>query len=164
MLDRLAPELQQRVIVPGRPETMLRIKECLERGEIVGMLGDRPFGGEATSACPFLGAPAQFPHGPFRLAMVLETPVVLFFGLYEGGNRYGSSSKRWRDRPASGGARRRGGTLGRALRSTARALRAAAPYNWFNFYDFWQRLALAWPLLLARSGAGSGRAVELPPS
>src|SRR5262245_45164985 len=42
VLDSLAPELKPRVIAPGRPETMLRIKECLERGEIVGILGDRP--------------------------------------------------------------------------------------------------------------------------
>src|SRR5262249_50004834 len=42
--SRLAPELQERVIASGQPDTTLRVKECLERGEIVGMLADRPVG------------------------------------------------------------------------------------------------------------------------
>src|SRR5262249_70435 len=88
VLNDLAPELKKRAIVPGRPETMLQVKECLEAGEIGGMLGDRPFGSTKTTRCPFLGAPAQFPEGPFRLALVLEVPVMLFFGLYQGSGRY----------------------------------------------------------------------------
>ena len=72
VLNELAPELNARVIAPGRPETMLRIKECLERGEIVGILGDRPFGSSKTALCPFLGVPARFPEGPYRLALALE--------------------------------------------------------------------------------------------
>ena len=126
MLNELAPELKARVIAPGRPETMLRIKECLERGEIVGILGDRPFGSEKTTLCPFLGVPARFPEGPFRLALALEAPIVLFFGLYQGGNRYRICLEVLAD--ASGraprGARRSGRALGRALRAAARALRA----------------------------------------
>jgi predicted LPLAT superfamily acyltransferase len=88
VLNDLAPELNASVIPPGRPETMLRIKECLERGEIVGILGDRPFGSNKTALCPFLGLPARFPEGPYRLAMILEVPIVVFFGLYKGGTRY----------------------------------------------------------------------------
>src|SRR5262249_8425139 len=88
VFSSLAPDLQQRVIASGRPDTMLRIKECLERGEMVGMLGDRPLGGEGSAAVPFLGAPAHFPLGPWLLAAVLGCPTALFFGLYLGGARY----------------------------------------------------------------------------
>lgn len=139
ILDGLAPELKARVIAPGRPETMLRIKECLDRGEIVGILGDRPFGSEKTSLCPFLGVPARFPHGPFRLAMVLETPVVLFFGLYEGGNRYRIFLEELAGRAASGHAER-AEAAAHWIESYVRRLEhyaCKAPYNWFNFYDFW---------------------------
>ena len=139
VLDRLAPELRASVIAPGRPETMLRIKECLERGEIVGILGDRPFGSEKVSRCPFLGMPAVFPHGPFRLALTLQAPVVLFFGIYEGGNRYRICLEVLDDGP--GGAREQRADAAQSLleRYVARLehYARAAPYNWFNFYDFW---------------------------
>jgi predicted LPLAT superfamily acyltransferase len=139
VLDRLAPELKARVIAPGQPETMLRIKECLERGEIVGILGDRPFGSEKTSLCPFLGAPARFPHGPYRLALTLEAPVVLFFGLYQGGNRYRVCFEVLADRPAAAREARVDAAqrwLERYVERLEQRARAA-PYNWFNFYDFW---------------------------
>jgi len=138
VLNGLAPELSARVIAPGRPETMLRVKECLERGEIVGILGDRPFGGTRTTFCPFLGAPAPFPDGPHRLAKALQAPTVLFFGLYEGGNRY----RICLEAPADGaaGAGDDGATSGERAERYVRRLEhyaRAAPYNWFNFYDFW---------------------------
>lgn len=138
VLDRLAPELKDSIIVPGRPETMLRIKECLDRGEIVGILGDRPFGSEKTRLCPFLGVPAPFPQGPFRLAMALEVPVVLFFGLYEG-NRYRVFLEALAGRPAAG-RDERAEAASRWVESYVRRLEhyaRMAPYNWFNFYDFW---------------------------
>jgi predicted LPLAT superfamily acyltransferase len=140
VFSRLAPDLQQRVIASGRPDTMLRIKECLERGEIVGMLGDRPLGDERSASLPFLGAPARFPLGPWLLAAVLGCPTALFFGLYHGGARYelvlealgpGVSVPR----------QQRDAAVQLALaRYVARLEHYArrAPYNWFNFYDFWQ--------------------------
>jgi predicted LPLAT superfamily acyltransferase len=139
VLNELAPELSARVIAPGRPETMLRIKECLERGEIVGLLGDRPFGSHKNSLCPFLGVPARFPHGPFRLAMALETPVMLFFGLYQGGNRYQIALEDLAAPPAAGRDRRAEVAARWVERYVLRLEHYArqAPYNWFNFYDFW---------------------------
>ena len=139
VLDSLAPELKARVIAPGRPETMLRIKECLDRGEIVGILGDRPFGSEKTSLCPFLGAAARFPHGPFRLALTLEAPVVLFFGLYQGGNRYRIFLEVLADRPAAAREERTDAAARWVERYAQRLEHYArvAPCNWFNFYDFW---------------------------
>ena len=139
VLDSLAPELKARIIAPGRPETMLRIRECLERGEIVGILGDRPFGSEKISLCPFMGVPARFPHGPFRLALTLDAPVVLFFGLYQGGNRYQICLEVLADRPAAAREERAGAAARWVERYVQRLEHHArvAPYNWFNFYDFW---------------------------
>jgi predicted LPLAT superfamily acyltransferase len=139
VLDRLAPELRAGVIAPGRPETMLRIKECLERGEIVGILGDRPFGSEKVARCPFLGVPARFPHGPFRLALTLQAPVVLFFGLYQGGNRYRICLEVLAELTGAAGEARVDAAQRRLERYVERLehYARAAPYNWFNFYDFW---------------------------
>ena len=49
------PELETRVIPLGRPDALLRVHECLERGEIVGMLGDRRSWRSETCRCDFLG-------------------------------------------------------------------------------------------------------------
>ena len=140
VFSQLAPDLQQRVIASGRPDSMLRIKECLERGELVGMLGDRPLGDERSVSVPFLGAPARFPLGPWLLSTVLGCPTALFFGLYLGGARYEVVLESF-----SPGARvpreTREAAATRSLeRYVARLEHYArrAPYNWFNFYDFWQ--------------------------
>ncbi len=137
--SRIAPELKHRVIAPGRPETVLKVKECLDRGEIVGILGDRPFGGGKTHACSFLGSQAPFPLGPLLVAGTLAAPVVTFFGLYEGGSRY----RVYLETLTAGEPVPRAGRNDWAVAQLERyverlALYARrAPYNWFNFYDFW---------------------------
>ena len=67
---------------------MLQVKECLDRGGVVGIMGDRVMQDDEAVACTFLGRDARFPTGAMRLAHVVVAPVVLFFGLYRGGNRY----------------------------------------------------------------------------
>jgi predicted LPLAT superfamily acyltransferase len=64
------------------------VRECLERGEIVAMLSDRPFGSERTVRSRFLGSDAAFPSGPMLAAAVLGVPVVAFFCLHRGDLRY----------------------------------------------------------------------------
>ena len=70
---------------------------------------------------------------------MMHCPVILFFGLYHGGNRYEIFFERFAEeivlepRPP----RRRHPVLDAALCRSSRALRATAPYNWFNFYPFW---------------------------
>jgi predicted LPLAT superfamily acyltransferase len=138
VLNELAPELKGRIIAPGRPETMLTIKERLEHGEIVGILGDRHFGSEKAEPCDFLGMPARFPVGPFRLALALDAPVVLFFGLYEGANRYRVCLEALPRPPEVSG--ERAAAAAAWMRSYVARLEhyaRGAPYNWFNFYDFW---------------------------
>jgi predicted LPLAT superfamily acyltransferase len=136
----LAPELAARIIAPGRPETMLRVRECLERGEVVALLGDRALGGERRIACDFLGAPAQFPAGALHAAALLGAPVVTFYCLHRGPRRYDVQFALLAERlPAERPARE--AAVAQALQAYAAQLAAqarAAPYNWFNFYDFWQ--------------------------
>ena len=77
-----------KVIELGQPDSMLRVKECLDRGEVVGMLADRVYGREATQDLSFLGLTARFSLSPFRLARITGAPVVMAFGLFKGGRRY----------------------------------------------------------------------------
>jgi len=87
-LDALNPEIANTVIVPDQPDTLLRVKESLDAGFLIGTLGDRISSDGKTTQCHFLGAPAIFPAGPILLAAVMHCPVILFFGLYRGGNHY----------------------------------------------------------------------------
>ncbi|MEJ0004341.1 MAG: hypothetical protein WDN30_13880 [Pararobbsia sp.] len=76
------------IIPMGRVDSMLKVRQRLDDGEMVGLLADRTPADETTVELPFLGAPAPFPVGPFRLAALMRRPVIFMTGLYSGGNRY----------------------------------------------------------------------------
>ena len=95
--DALNPKIAATVIAPDQPDTLIRVKESLDDGYFLGMLGDRVSGGDKTTQCQFLGAPATFPAGPVLLAAMMRCPVILFFGLYRGGNRYEIYFERFAD-------------------------------------------------------------------
>ena len=137
--DALNPRIAGTVIAPDRPDTLLRVKESLDNGYFVGMLGDRVFGGDKTTQCQFLGAPATFPAGPILLAAMMRCPVILFFGLYRGGNRYEIYFEHFADVIVLERDRRAEETQRWMQRYAERLEHYArlAPYNWFNFYPFW---------------------------
>ncbi len=139
VLHQLAPEIESRIIPLGNPDSLLRVHECLARGEIVGILGDRAWRNERTWRCDFLGAPASLPLGPLLLAGLLQAPVVLCFGLYLGGKRYQIHLERFAD-AITLDRRDREASVRPWVERYARRLEhhcRAAPYNWFNFYDYW---------------------------
>jgi len=139
VIDALAPEAAPRVIPLGRPDSLLRAQECLERGEIVGILADRGLRHERECSCEFLGAPARFPLGPLLLAGLLQAPVILAFGLYRGGRRYDVRLEPFAERIELDRRDREGSLRPWVERYAARLEHHCrdAPYNWFNFYDFW---------------------------
>lgn len=140
VLRAINPGLGLQVISLGKVDAMLKVEAALKRGEIIGMLGDRTFKGEGTVACPFLGGQARFPTGPFRLAATLQQPLVMMFGLYRGGNRYDIYFERLVDTWNVPGTARDvliEQALHRYVTRLERYCRDA-PYNWYNFYDFWR--------------------------
>lgn len=168
LLDELNPELAGRVIDLGLPSTelMLRIKEEAERGALIGILGDRRRPGESGLPARFLGDPAWFPTAPYLIAMALNLPVCLCFGLYAGGRRYDLHFEPFAERVSLPRAERQQALAGYVQNYASRLEHYArlAPYNWFNFYDFWMNDA---PSVSARhvsdavradAGIGSGRA------
>lgn len=142
VFDRLDPGAQTRFIaVDGQPfELALRVRACIERGELVAILADRVAPGMRTSRVRFLGAEADLPSGPFILAASLHCPVYLTFGLYRGGARYDLYCEPFADRielPRKG----REAALDEVVQRYADRLEAyarEAPDNWFNFYPFWR--------------------------
>lgn len=128
-------------IIPlGRPDSLIRAMDCLQRGEMLGMLGDRALGQDKSVRVPFLGDPAAFPQAPWLLASLSHAPVVLFFGAYEGGNRYAIRFEAFADSIKLPRGQRSEQCADYAARYAARLEMQCrrAPYNWFNFYAFWQ--------------------------
>lgn len=144
MLDAINPEANQYVVSLGQANSMLQLQATIDKGEFVGMLADRHVGAQSDkqlNEIPFLGETAMFPDGPFRLAMVLKRPVFLMFGLYRGGNRYEIFFEELL-LPEPCGPRNRSAQLASWQRAYVERVEhycRLAPYNWFNFYDFWKK-------------------------
>ena len=141
LLDALNPQLARDVIDAGQDgvSIVLAIQEALARGELVALLVDRAEPGDATVRVPFLGGDASLPTGPWSLAATLKVPVMLAFGLYRGGNRYELVFEEFSD-GLDIPRRERSARIAALVRDYAARLQhhvRRAPYNWFNFYDFW---------------------------
>ena len=140
VLDSINP-LHNRPVIPlGRIDSMLRIQEALQRGEYIGILADRTISGNKMIACDFLGGQINLPITPFRLAVILNCPVVFMLGIYQGGNRYDVYFEYLADsqQPAL---LERDLAIKQAAQQFATRLEhycREAPYNWFNFYDVWK--------------------------
>jgi predicted LPLAT superfamily acyltransferase len=143
LLEALAPDVGANVIDAslGGASITLAMAEACEQGAMVALLADRGREHEVLRRTPFLGEPAPFPVGPWLLAHSLRVPVMLCFGLYEGGNRYRLIFEPFADRvdiPRQERAHALDAHIARYARRVEHYVHVA-PYNWFNFYDFWQQ-------------------------
>lgn len=140
VLAAINPAALQDIVPLGKPESMLLVRDKLDAGHLVGILCDRDLGGSGHAVTrEFLGAPAQFPRGPFRMAAMLRRPVMFVTGLYLGDNRYELHVESLADfSDVESGAR--DAAIDAAQRRYVELLAqycCYAPYNWFNFFDFW---------------------------
>jgi predicted LPLAT superfamily acyltransferase len=138
-LAAINPKAMQDIIPLGRLDSILAIHQRLEEGAMIGILADRAAGPDHYLGIPFLGEPARFPSGPFRLAAMLRQPVFFMTGLYRGGNRYDIHFELLADF-TEGYAGGREAAVQHLLEKYVAALEKhcrTAAFNWFNFYDFW---------------------------
>ena len=146
VLKSINPRRNPSVISLGKIDSMLKIRESLDHGETIGMLADRAISGEKMIRCEFLGGSAEFPTGPFRLAAILDRPIILMFGLYQGGNRYNIYLEHLLKLPPEQNPERdekpeRDEEIEQSVQQFAKRLEhycILSPYNWFNFYDIWK--------------------------
>lgn len=141
LIYSLNPQFSESIIPIGNFDSLLRVQECLSQGELVGILGDRVAENDRITRCRFLGQEAIFPAGPVLVASMLKVPVVLFFGLYLGNNRYALHFELFSDEIVIRRENREADIRLWVQRYAERLEHYAclAPYNWFNFYDFWSK-------------------------
>jgi len=132
------------------PETAVQLKEKLDRGEWVVIVGDRiavnpQRGGWRVVWSPFLGQPAPFPEGPFILAAALRCPVLTLFALRRDDGRLHLYCEPFADPLVLPRGERREGLQKAVDRYAARLEHYAlmAPLDWFNFFDFWRLPAMS---------------------
>ncbi|VAW92606.1 Lysophospholipid acyltransferase [hydrothermal vent metagenome] len=139
IFDKLNPDVAQTVINLADNDALLQMQQAIEEGFFVGMLGDRVTGGERKAECSLLGESVDFPAGPMLIASILKVPIVLFYGLYQGGNRYDLYFELLTDGLKIDRSKREQEVQQWTQKYVSRLEHyiIKSPYNWFNFYDFW---------------------------
>jgi predicted LPLAT superfamily acyltransferase len=164
LLEQLDPHVPTQIIEIGAPDSMLQVRDALTRGEIVGVLADRApsltVPDRKSIRAPFLGDWAPFPTGPFTLVRHLGVPSLLFFALRTGPCRY---ELRFEPFTPTNDLSETIALFAARLEQQCRA----HPFNWFNFYLFWElappasnpaRIGL--PAAVQPPGGGPGPAAQ----
>lgn len=121
--------------------TAVLLAAKIDAGEFIVIAGDRvPVQASKTVAAEFLGHVAPFPIGPYVLASLLRCPLYLLGCIHEG------TSYRILVECLAQQVLLPRATRGQALREHAQRyadaltrLLARAPYDWFNFFPFWEQ-------------------------
>lgn len=138
-LDAINPELQQNFIDPTEPDAVFRMRDVIDSGGILAILGDRIGIGEKKARVNFMGEPAYLPTGPYYLASILHCPVFCFFGLRVDHYVYDTYAIKLAEHIAlARGQREQQAQVYAQQYADLLADKAREyPYNWFNFYEFW---------------------------
>ena len=118
---------------------MLELKNIVESGEHIGIMGDRtPLGGDKAASVKFLGKEAGFNYGPYLIAGILGVKISSLWCQKIGGKfrielvPLASAVKLGRDRAAA--ARQYLQIYVSELENRCKQ----TPAQWFNFFDFWR--------------------------
>ena len=118
---------------------MLELKNIVESGEHIGIMGDRtPLGGDKAARVKFLGKEASFNYGPYLIAGILGVKISSLWCQKVGGKfrielvPLASAVKLGRDKAAA--ARQYLQIYVRELENRCKQ----TPTQWFNFFDFWR--------------------------
>jgi len=142
-LDAIYPDRQKKFIDPTNPDAVFQMRDVIDNGGVLAILGDRTGIGEKKAVVDFMGEQAYLPTGPYYLAAILHCPIFCFFGLRTGHYAYDTYAIKLAESV----------TLPRGQRQQQAQIHAQRyadlladkareyPYNWFNFYPFWNREA-----------------------
>ena len=148
LLRELNPELMDKVVDANSIgiDSAIWMKEKINAGDLVVIAGDRTSANSRNRnlVTNFLGEPASFPEGAFSLAGILNAPVYFIFTVrkkdfdirtaYE---MHVVRAKTSMDCPR----KQRPERLKELLREYAEILERLCvkhPYQWYNFYNFWE--------------------------
>ena len=115
------------------------LRDALLAGQMVTMMCDRMLGSEKSIECQFMNGRADFPQGPFALAINANVPVIAIFVMKEKKSVYhvyitpleiDNIEKMNRQEKISAYANQYVSALEKVLHKY--------PEQWFNYYEFWK--------------------------
>ena len=147
LLQRLAPDSGVRLlqVADFSAATAILLAERVARGEFIAIAGDRvPVHDSKTTRAQFLGHEAAFPCGPYVLAALLKCPLY-FMGCVHEGRGYAVEFVPIATQVQLPRARRNEALAEYAqlYAQQLERLLCQAPYDWFNFFPFWEQGAPA---------------------
>jgi predicted LPLAT superfamily acyltransferase len=141
LLDSVMVKKQMDVIVIKDDFSHLfQIKEALQRNELVAIHGDRFLPGSKTLGCSFLGKDADFPTGPFYLAVKYAKPVTFVSAVKATKSHYHFFATPARLYKAENSLKSREAQSRIMLLDYVKQLESTVikhPEQWFNYYYFW---------------------------
>ena len=141
ILARLDPSaaVQLLQVTEFSPAMAMLLADRVAAGEFVAIAADRvPVTGDRTCRADFLGAPAGFPAGPWLIASLLQCPVWAMSCLHDGeGYRARIDLLAGHVRLPRGGRQQALDACAQRFADWLAACLRQSPYDWFNFYDFW---------------------------
>jgi predicted LPLAT superfamily acyltransferase len=139
-LDAVNPALRHNIIDPTQPDAVFQMRDVIEKGGILAILGDRTGIGDKQLLVKFMGEPTWLPAGPYYMAAILGCPVFCFFGVRVDDYLYDTFIVKLAERIKLGrGQREQHAQVYAQQYADLLADKARTyPFNWFNFFEFWQ--------------------------
>jgi predicted LPLAT superfamily acyltransferase len=139
ILYNLNPIMFDAIIDTNSDNVLLNIKESLDDSKFVAILADRKVNNQKLIKGSLLGGEIDISKLPFSLAHILKKPMIVFFGIYVGGNKYEIHFKELRG-SFKGNRSSREDDIKKDVQlymSHIQDMLEKHPFNWFNFYDYW---------------------------
>jgi predicted LPLAT superfamily acyltransferase len=139
LLNRASRQNFRLLPLTGGPTDAIPLVAALRRGEVVAMLGDRPYG-SPSAGIPFFSGTAAFPIGAYVMASIAGAPLMHVFSLRERGGHYrffGFPPQH----PQMPPHHERAAYLKNCAANFARDLETILkrdPLQWYNFFPFWE--------------------------
>jgi len=122
------------IIVKEDMSHIFEIHNALMDNNLICFTGDRYFKGSKVLYSDLFGKKAGFPAGPFLLGSRIEVPVVFVYVMKESAKHYHLYT-----REANFKFKDARGLLKKYTESIEWILKKY-PYQWFNYFDFWDEL------------------------
>jgi predicted LPLAT superfamily acyltransferase len=126
------------IVIKNDLSHIYAISDAFTKKELVCMHADRFLGGNKTLTTDFLGAPAQFPAGPFLLASKFKVPVSIVFAVKESKLHYHFFASKIKDYSIFA----KNEVMQVMLNDYAAEMELKVkqyPEQWFNYYNFWEQ-------------------------
>ncbi len=151
-LRQVNPGLTEKVIDANSigPDTVISITEQIKNGNMVVVAGDRT-AAKTRSRCSevsFLGDPAYFPQGTFTLATLVQATVYFAFAVRKRDLNFRAPYEMHvfkAETSLKGSRKNRPEILAALMKEYVAHLERLCekhPYQWYNFYNFWEHPVL----------------------